>query len=102
MYVALSDKNGKLRELEKQRDAAEQCFIKAREENSGQEQEIADLTNELVVTRDKLKALERTAVKADELVTFFWRGVWTGAITSVIIGMAVGFVLGVSWAYLCQ
>lgn len=47
--------------MEQQRDQAEERFIKAREENSGLEQEVSDLTNELVMLRHKLTHYEGAA-----------------------------------------
>lgn len=54
------------------RDEAEDRFVQAREENSGLEQEVADLTGELVLTRAKLAAKETEATTREDGAARKW------------------------------
>lgn len=54
--------------IAQQRDEAENRFVKAREENSELEQEVSDLTNELVVLRKKLTHYEGEAAARRERI----------------------------------
>lgn len=84
------------------RDGAETRFVNARAENDQLQQEVADLTNELIRGRAKLVETQSALAQAatqDDLSRIWQRGVTTGFFVGAAVVAIVAAVLVLAWRF---